>query len=68
MFCPYCSPNTAGQHEYNCPFYEKFNQIDTTFNGWICSKCGKVNSPFISSCDCWITNKIIYSGDSEIKL
>lgn len=28
--------------------------------GWICPKCGKVNAPWVASCDCVSSIKITY--------
>jgi hypothetical protein len=28
MTCPYCNPNTAGLHEYNCPLNEQGHDIN----------------------------------------
>lgn len=32
--------------------------------GWICPRCGKVNAPFIASCDCK-PDKVVSNANSE---
>jgi hypothetical protein len=62
--CPYCQPNSGGQHAPNCPY----NSVTTitipalTISpdmpqsylpmGWLCPRCHKVNGPHVNSCDC----------------
>lgn len=47
--CPFCAPNTTGQHEPDCPF-SRFRSHASVSNvlassylrGWACPKCGYV--------------------------
>ena len=32
--------------------------------GWMCPRCGKVNAPFIASCDCK-PDEVVSNADSE---
>ena len=38
--------------------------------GWICPRCGKVNAPFIASCDCnpSVVNNTCCGGDHDWRL
>ena len=54
--CPYCSPNTAGQHEAGCP-YQYFDGVSreitrrSMMRGWECPKCGAVWAPGVRECE-----------------
>ncbi len=54
--CPYCHPDSAGQHELGCPNNPLFVRQDPPEAiarvGWICPRCGRVNAPTTSWCPC----------------
>lgn len=52
--CPYCVPDTAGQHESDCPKNPLRIETKTMSRGWECPKCGKVNAPWKAECGCHI--------------
>jgi DNA-directed RNA polymerase subunit RPC12/RpoP len=56
MKCMYCGVElTTGDIGYKCSRCQyQFIQRDNIppLQGWICPRCGKVHSPFISECDC----------------
>ena len=47
MNCPYCYPNSAGQHDINCPMYRlsTFTYVTTSNDTRICFKCGNALDP-----------------------
>lgn len=53
LTCMYCSMDSAGNHEPQCPFYPgnpKGYQVYATQYGWICPKCGAVYGPMKVEC------------------
>ena len=54
--CPYCSLNTAGQHEANCPNRphrppDVWLSSTPVMRGWECPKCGAVWAPGVRECE-----------------
>jgi hypothetical protein len=53
--CPFCTVDTAGQHEHNCPntphrAYGPPSVAQLTSVGWICPTCHRSISPVEKTC------------------
>lgn len=48
--CPYCQPDTAGNHQFGCPSFRHHWMPAITPQGWVCPKCGSVWAPQVLSC------------------
>lgn len=72
--CPYCILDSAGRHQYGCPYYvaapltpvvpdrwEPSNLPAKPYMayGWVCPRCGAVNAPYRDKCDCAAGGKIV---------
>ena len=57
MYCPYCKPDTAGNHELLCPSTLVMSPREPTpriKQGWQCPNCGKCHAPWVAACDCHV--------------
>ncbi len=63
IYCPYCTVDTTGKHEANCPNntlggfgpaerIPEYPLLSGAPVGWICPLCGRANSPFTATCPC----------------
>ena len=56
--CDFCRPNSAGDHEDNCPNKPTANATSSSVSfatfplGWACPRCFKVHAPNIHHCIC----------------
>lgn len=72
MICEYCSPNTAGQHAWDCPNNrQKTENIPTPkidyARGWVCPKCGWVWAWFVDGCRNCNVHHTISAGTANIR-
>ena len=58
-YCPFCHPNTGGQHEEWCPnsrlaqpLVDNGTYAASALQGWVCPRCGRVWAPWVQACDC----------------
>lgn len=55
LVCPFCSPDTAGNHQPGCPNDPTHGVTPIKIGGpigWVCPVCGRGCAPYVSFCPC----------------
>jgi uncharacterized OB-fold protein len=67
--CPFCNPNTAGEHEPHCPNNpNNYAKTEYKSQGWQCPKCGRVWAPWVQQCTCTQPNLDSNLTNTKIEL